>query len=137
MMKKLSQRGCRYDTTSAGGFGLPQRGSTGGSTGDYLAKVEQYIAENIGESITRTQIANALFVSPGYIGSIIKNKLGCSCKELIVTRKMQHAKLLLHNTDLPIGEIAKSCGYDNFAYFSKVYKDYFGSSPSAERKSKP
>ena len=109
----------------------------GGSTGDYLAKVEQYIAENIGESITRTQIANALFVSPGYIGSIIKNKLGCSCKELIVTRKMQHAKLLLHNTDLPIGEIAKSCGYDNFAYFSKVYKDYFGSSPSAERKSKP
>lgn len=105
----------------------------GRPTGNYLAKVEQYIADNIGETITRTQIANALFVSPGYIGSIVKNKLGCSCKELIVRRKMEHARFLLHSTGLPIGEVAKNCGYDNFAYFSKVYKDYFGFSPSSER----
>ncbi|MDE6994415.1 MAG: response regulator [Lachnospiraceae bacterium] len=106
------------------------------SSTDYLAQVEKYIADNISESITRTQIANALFVSPGYIGAIVKAKLGCSCKELIVREKMKYAKHLLHNTALPIGEIAKNCGYDSFAYFSKVYKDNFGVSPSAERKGK-
>ena len=106
----------------------------GGSNTDYLAQVEAFVRDHIGEPITRTQIAEALYVSPGYIGTVIKAGTGYSCKEYITHEKMSFARHLLQNTKLPIGEIAARCGYDNFAYFSKVYKDTYEITPSAERK---
>ena len=101
---------------------------------DYFERILQYIKVNIGEAISRTQIAEALFVSPGYVGAIVKAKTGISCRDFITQEKMKYAKHLLQNTALPVGEVAKNCGYDNFAYFSKVYKDFYGISPSAIRK---
>ncbi len=104
------------------------------SSDDYFERILQYIKDNIGDQISRTQIAEALFVSPGYIGAIVKAKTGISCRDFITQEKMKYAKHLLQNTALPVGEVARNCGYDNFAYFSKVYKDFYGVSPSAVRK---
>ena len=41
---------------------------------------------------------------------------------------------MIENTTQPIGNIATACGYDSFAYFSKVYKATYGVSPRRDRK---
>ena len=47
---------------------------------------------------------------------------------------MRYAKNLIETTGRSIGDIAVECGYDSFAYFSKVYKSIYGVSPRNARK---
>ena len=77
-----------------------------------------------------------MHLSPDYISHIVRVMKGCSCKEWITRRKMNYARQLIQTTALPIGEIAARCGYDSFAYFSKVYKLYFNATPREDRNDK-
>ena len=105
--------------------------------GDHYAKhmdaIRDYILKHIDQPITRTQIADALFLSPSHVSYIIKEMENLSCKELITKIKMDYARKLLRGSKYPIGDIAVRCGYDSFAYFSKVYKQTFSITPSMER----
>ncbi len=49
--------------------------------------------------------------------------------------KMQHAKMLLQQTDIGIKEIARSVGIKSLPHFYKVFKNYFDTTPMAIRKS--
>lgn len=98
-----------------------------------LAQIKAFIRDNMTEPITRTQIAEALYLSPSYVSHVIKELENLSCKELITQIKMEHARKLLRHSRKPIGDIAVQCGYDSFAYFSKVYKQTYGITPSNER----
>ena len=55
-------------------------------------------------------------------------------KELITREKKKYARGLIENTTQPIGNIAIPCGYDSFAYFSKVYNPTYGVRPRVDRK---
>ena len=99
----------------------------------HIEAIKKYIYDHISEPITRTQIADALFLSPSHISYIIKETENLSCKELITKIKMEYARNLLRNSKHAIGDIAVRCGYDSFAYFSKVYKQTYSITPSMER----
>jgi len=100
----------------------------------YYKQIEQYIRDNITKPITRQGISKHIHISPDYISHIVRSIAECSCKELITHEKMKYAKKLIETTSDTIGEIAMKCGYDSFAYFSKVYKSVYGVSPSRTRK---
>lgn len=99
----------------------------------YFKQIEAFIAENIRLPISRAEIASAIHVSPDYVSHIVRSVAGCSCKGLITREKMKYAKKLIQTTDQPIGNIACECGYDSFAYFSKIYKSINHVSPSQDR----
>ena len=99
----------------------------------HINSIKKYILDHISEPITRTQIADALFLSPSHISYIIKETENLSCKELITKLKMEYARNLLRSSKYAIGDIATRCGYDSFAYFSKVYKQTYSITPSMER----
>lgn len=48
--------------------------------------------------------------------------------------RMRHACELLEKTDLPIYEIASSCGFYDSNHLIKLYKAKFGISPAKNRK---
>lgn len=101
---------------------------------EYFAKIEAYIQNHISEPITRQGISDSIHISSDYISHIVRSVAECSCKELITREKMKYARGLIENTTQPIGNIATACGYDSFAYFSKVYKATYGVSPRRDRK---
>lgn len=101
---------------------------------EYYEKIESYIQLHISEPITRQAISESIHISPDYISHIVRSIAECSCKELITHKKMKYARNLIENTSQPIGNIAIACGYDSFAYFSKVYKATYGVSPRRDRK---
>ena len=49
--------------------------------------------------------------------------------------RIQRACKILEETDNPIQEIARQIGYDNPLTFSKTFKNFYGISPKAYRKS--
>lgn len=107
------------------------------STQDMFAKIDAYIQNNLDKSLTCTEVAKAIYLSPDYITRILQREKGISLKEYITQSKMLTARNLLRSTNLPVSLIAAKMGYSNFSHFSKVYKKIMGTVPSAERTGTP
>ncbi len=61
-------------------------------------------------------------------------------KQFLTKRKIDKACQLLSDTDLPVGMIAQTLGFDDQMAFSKVFKKHMELSPSAfrqEQRDKP
>ena len=110
-----------------------QRGSDNAALQHYYDQIYQYIREHISMPITRTEIASEIHVSDDYVSRIVRTIAGCTCNELIRHMKMDHARNLVRTTQLPIGNIAVECGFDSFAYFSRIYRDVYGVTPTQDR----
>lgn len=59
---------------------------------------------------------------------------GIGPSEYIRSFRMAKAKQLLATTDMPIGAIARECGFANYNYFSRLFKQETGFSPTNDRK---
>lgn len=95
----------------------------------------QYIQQNYHLNIRVSDLAQISYLSKNRYTSVFAELLGVTPKQYILTHKIQKAKELLLTTDLDIGEIALSIGYNDSLYFSRIFKEYVGMAPSAFRKS--
>ena len=99
----------------------------------YISQIRSYILTHMSEPIARSDIADSLHLSPDHISFVVKTTENKTVKELINSVKMEHARRLLRSTKIPIGEISQKCGYDSFAYFSKLYRETWLMTPTQER----
>ncbi len=74
-------------------------------------------------------VAQRLGISACHLIREFSNEMGCSPGKYITKVRMEQAVELLQNTDMLVNEIAKSIGYSNGNYFSKVFSKYFGMAP--------
>lgn len=101
-----------------------------------VEQIRKYVEDNLDQSLSVNDVAAALFMNGDYLSRLFKSETGTSLKEYILQRKMEGARMLLITTQLPVSVIASRLGYDNFSYFSQVYRRCMGISPSDERKKK-
>ena len=100
---------------------------------DILQKVFAYIDENIHQPIQLAATAKNVGISEAYLSSFFKREMGRNFITYVNSRKMELAKkMLLEGT--PAYHVSESLGFDNYSYFSKVFKKYTGSSPDDFRK---
>lgn len=52
-----------------------------------------------------------------------------------MTKRINLAKEMLVTTKIPVSVISSQVGYDNFAYFTKIFRERTGMSPNEYRKS--
>lgn len=79
------------------------------------------------------EIAMDLGVTPQYLGHIFKAAVGKTPMEFILACRIQHAQFLLTQSDMTIANIAATCGFDDFNYFSRFFKKVYGTTPRAYR----
>lgn len=96
--------------------------------------VRQYIDNHIEESITRESLAEMVFLNADYLARIFKKDVGESIGTYILNRRMEIAKEYLAKTEEPVNVVASKVGYDNFSYFSKVFKAETSMSPKEFRR---
>lgn len=80
-------------------------------------------------------LAQQLNVSAAYLGQLFKAETGSTIKNYVAGLRLQRAKHLLLCSDEPISTVAALAGYNDFRYFSKVFKQRVGLSPSQYRQS--
>lgn len=97
-------------------------------------KAKQYIQEHFKENITRNEVSASVFLTPDYISKMFKSEIGISIKEYINNYRIEKAKELLRVSDFSISMIAAEVGFDNFSYFSTIFKKLTGTSPYSYRK---
>lgn len=62
----------------------------------------------------------------------IKSITGYTPVEYIRIKRLEHARKLLFNAEVNVSEAAFASGFNQLAYFSKMYKAHFGISPSED-----
>ena len=93
------------------------------------------IREHYTENITLQMLSDKYRFSTGYISALLKEELGLPFSEYITEKRIQRAKELLADSKLSIDMIAEKTGYNDYFYFTKVFKKTVGMSPSKYRKS--
>lgn len=93
-----------------------------------------YICNNLENNMSINDIAEIAHLNPQYFMRLFKKETGKSVLEFITECRINQAKRILEESNMPIAEVALSVGYDNFSYFSKLFKKYEGISPSEYRK---
>ena len=79
-------------------------------------------------------LADMVYLNPDYLARLFKKQTQTSIINYITTYRLEKAKELLHNPDIPVGTVALKVGYGNYSYFSKLFKDVVGCTPNEYRK---
>ena len=102
-----------------------------------LQRLEMYISQHYTEKITLQSLTEALNFGTTKLCALSKTLSGGhSLTWLIASHRVQAAQKLLISTDKPISEIAMLVGYEDYNYFTKVFKNIVGSTPSNFRKAR-
>ena len=99
-----------------------------------IRKIMDEIKEHYTENITLTGLAEKYAISVSYLSELLKEHLQLSFSEYISSKRIQKAKELLADESLSIEQIAEQTGYNDYFYFTKVFKKNTGISPSKYRK---
>lgn len=94
-----------------------------------IGRIEEYIREHYAEDISRNEIAKVFFLTPEYLAKLYKKKTGVNIKNAVIEVRIEKAKELLEREDTRISDVAGMVGFDNFSYFSTLFKKYTGKTP--------
>lgn len=80
-----------------------------------------------------SSVAEFIHMSPSHLSLVFKKEVGTTFINYLTSLRMKKAKQLLSSTDLMVYEVSTSVGYENYAYFSTLFKKSVGLSPKEYR----
>ena len=83
-----------------------------------------------------TAMAEKMFMSERNLQIKTKALFGVSPVDLIRDVRLHQATQILCQSDVNIGQVTLLCGFNSQSYFSKCFKEKYGMTPNAFRKSK-
>lgn len=93
---------------------------------------KKYIEDNFNCKISLNDLSERFGYTSSYINRIYKKNSGISPLQYMTNLRMEHAKQLLKkDIDADIKSIAAAAGYEDARYFSRVFKNETGKTPSA------
>ena len=97
---------------------------------DYVQYALDCIHSEYVEPITVETIASRLGLNRSYFSTLFKSKTGVSPKRYLFEYRMRMAASLLKDEHKPVTVTANSVGYTDIFNFSKMFKQYYGVSPT-------
>ena len=74
-------------------------------------------------------LSNSMNYSYDYLRHYFKSKKKMSLKQYVITKRIDLAKEQL-TTNMPVSKVAEVCGFASPAYFSAVFRQFTGMTPS-------
>lgn len=100
---------------------------------DLIGTARKIIDYNYNTDLCVSELSESLGVSFAHFSRQFKQALGVSPKQYLLNKRIERAKYLLSSTDVSIGEISNSVGYEDPLYFSRIFKKETGTSPREYR----
>lgn len=104
------------------------------SGNENVIHILNYIEEHITDKITLQTISAHINLSREYTSYIFKRETGKTLTAYINERKLRLAKELILNNEMSLTDIAAHLGYDNYNYFSRIFKKYLEITPMELKK---
>lgn len=103
------------------------------SPDDLYAQMVRYVERNYRNNIALQDIAEQLHANQSYLSRLYKSCSGVNLFDDIQRRRIEKAKECLIASDWKIQVVAKYVGFEDSAYFSRVFKKETGMSPKEYR----
>jgi len=102
-------------------------------TGALVKKAILYLNKNASQQIVRWKLADTVHVSEDYLTRIFHKEIGLSLWEYLNRYRIYLATKMLLETNDTIYEIAENSGFQDQAYFCRVFKKIYGVPPGKIR----
>jgi len=99
-----------------------------------VQKAKCHMESNIFNAINLSAISEQLGISTSRLNEIFKTYTSMTPYQYYIHIKIHRAESLLEQEDLPIKEVAYKMGFDDQCYFSRLFKNKTGISPSDWKK---
>ena len=98
---------------------------------EFIKKAVECVRANIAnEKFSKEDFASALAMSQSLLYKKIKALTNLSVVEFIRSIRLNYALEKLRSGEYNVTEVSEMCGFSTSAYFSKVFKEYFGKTPT-------
>ena len=101
----------------------------------HIEQIKKYILDHLTEKICIKNIAELIGLNSVYCGALFKEYENCTIIEYINQMRINKALELLQFESFNISQIAYQTGFEDIYYFSRVFKQIKGVSPSEYRRS--
>jgi YesN/AraC family two-component response regulator len=81
------------------------------------------------EHIGLSEAAEAAGVNASYLSYLFSQEMGVGFSAFLLNQRISQARKLLVKTSLSVKEIASKSGFNDYQYFSKIFKKQVGLSP--------
>lgn len=95
-----------------------------------VTKIKEILNNNLCGHISLDDIATQSGYSKSYIKTVFKNSTGFSIIQMFLRMKIDHSKKLISEQAYSITEISEMLGFNSIHYFSRVFKNITGISPT-------
>ena len=89
----------------------------------------EFIDANLRDDIAFSDLAGVLAMSPGHFAHAFKQTTGLPPHRFVLERRIERAKAMLRDTDLPITEIAERVGCATPSHLSVLFHRETGETP--------
>lgn len=98
-----------------------------------VRSAKRYIEEHYMEPLTLEHIAEHVHLNASYFSIIFKKQTGQNFSDYLTGCRIEAAKKLLRETNLPVSAVCEAVGYLDRKYFSRTFMKLVGIKPSAYR----
>jgi AraC family transcriptional regulator len=98
-----------------------------------LKRVMEFVETRLGTPIALADLAHVAGGSVFHFSRAFRNTAGDTPYRYVLRRRIEHAKLMLGASDMPIAEVARACGFSSPANFAKTFSRFVGSTPKRFR----
>lgn len=97
-----------------------------------LAK--QYIQNHFREPITQEEVSSAVGLSAAYFSVLFKKVEGEGFAKYLINIRIEQAKILLRETNIPVSKVCQEVGYNDLKHFTHTFEKATGVKPTIYRK---
>jgi len=101
------------------------------------AAVIRHLHEHYTEHIELADLAELFFVSRHHLAREFRRHVGTSIITYVTALRVDQARRLLQETELPVAEIATRVGFSNVTHFNRVFRERTGATPTTVRRRRP
>lgn len=98
-----------------------------------VRSVRSFVDRHLAQDVSLPAIAGHVHLHPVYLSKVYKTETGEALTEYVYRLRMEKAAFYLRTTASKVFEIAELVGYNNTAYFIRVFKKFFDVTPQEYR----
>lgn len=98
-----------------------------------LARLDAWIDRHLADEIRVERLAALCALSAGHFHARFRERTGLTPLAYVQRRRLEHARTLVHHSDLSLGHIASLVGFRDQGSFSRAYRRHFEVAPSRAR----
>lgn len=103
-------------------------------TESIVNRLKDYLDDHYCDSVSRSDLADLVYLNPDYLSRLFKKEMNMSINAYLIDKRLEKAKALLVHSDLPVHMVSMEVGYNNFSYFTKLFREKTGQTPNDYRK---